>query len=314
MNKPLAHLLLFLAVFLWGINFVSMKYLINVFPPLSMIFIRFLLAAVFLWTVLFIKRRRTAAMKRLQKSDYKSILITSSYGIVIYFYFQLFAFNYLSANMASLICALIPIFSIPAEALYYKKKSHPLTYILSAISLYGVYMVLNMSPQEALASNVIWGIALMIISILCWVLYTLTIDGLQEKYDTLSMLTYQSTVAAVLFAFSAMGDMTDSIRVLLYHDDALIIICNLLFLGIGSSALAYLFYINGMKNVGVQLSSLYMNFIPIITAITSYLLYETSMNARQLLGMLLVVSAIVLINKLDALMKRENGSFEVINE
>lgn len=131
-------------------------------------------------------------------------------------------------------------------------------------------MVLNMSPQEAFASNVIWGVILMVISILCWVLYTLTINSLQEKYDSLSMLTYQSSVAAFLFMFSAIGDMTESVRILIHHEDALIIIFNLFFLGIGSSALAYLFYINGMKIVGVQLSSLYMNFIPIITAITSY--------------------------------------------
>ncbi len=304
--KKMAHLMLLGSAFLWGINFISMKYLTDVFPTFSLIFIRFLIASVLLWTILLYQRRSTDGFAPLDPKDYKQIIITSIIGYVLYFLFQLFALKFLSANMTALLCALIPIISIPAESFYYKKSVHPIIYILSAISLYGVYLVLNMSLTEAISSQALWGILLMLSCILCWVLFTLITRTLQTKYDSLSMLTYQSTVATIIFGITASGDMNSAIQVMRQSDNALIIIGNLLFLGIGSSAFAYLFYIEGMKRIGIQLSSLYMNIIPIITALASYFVFKELMTSRQLIGMIIVIVSIILINKIDLYQQVQN--------
>lgn len=312
MTKKIAHLMLLFSAFLWGVNFISMKYLTEVFPTFSLIFLRFLISTIFLWSLLFMRRSKNTHYKKLERLDIKSIVLTSCIGIVLYFYFQLFSFKFLSANMAALLCALIPIFSIPAEAIYHKKMPHPATYILSAISLYGVYLVLNMSLQDIFDSNAVWGILLMVLCNLSWVTYTLITGNLQAKYDSLPMLTYQSTVAMILFGICALSDIKKALTILTTHADAMPIIANLLFIGIGSSALAYLFYIDGMKVVGIQLSSLYMNIIPVITAVTSYLIFNTSMDIKQLIGMLVVISSIILINIVDQQSKKTKDTLDVV--
>lgn len=299
MSKKTAHFILFLAAFLWGVNFISMKYLTGVFPPFSLIFIRFFIASLFLWAILQSKRKKNPQLLHLEKKDYIAICITGFIGISLYFYFQLFAFKYLTANLAALLCALIPIFSLPAEAIYFKKKCHPLAIILSGISLYGVYMVLNMTPKEALASNALLGIFFMVMSILCWVVYTLITTDLQNKYGSLSAVAFQTIAGTVFLGITALKDIGAAFTTLASSSDALLIIGNLLFIGVGSSALGYLFFIEGMKRIGVQLSSLYMNVIPIITAIASFIVFGERMVGRQLLGMAVVITSIVLINKVD---------------
>lgn len=299
MSKFTAHILLFLSSFLWGVNFISMKYLAGVSPPFSMLFIRFVIASLFLWSLLIYKRKKKTGLLRLQPTDYKMMFITGFIGMAIYFYFQMFAFNYLTANTAALLCALIPIFSLIGEMIVHKKKCHPLVYVFCLTSLAGVYLVLNMNMSELLGSGLIKGILLMVGSLTSWVIYTLITGDLQNKYGSLSALTFQSTVGALVFAITAPIDMKDGLLNIFNHPSTITIILNLLFLGICSSALAYLCYIEGMKYIGLQLASLYMNIIPIITAIASFIIFKESLTLLQMLGIGIVVISIVLINKVE---------------
>lgn len=299
MSKFTAHILLFLSSFLWGVNFISMKYLAGVTPPFSMLFIRFVIASLFLWSLLIYKRKKKTGLLKLQRADYKMMFITGFIGMAIYFYFQMFAFNYLTANTAALLCALIPIFSLIGEMVVHKKKCHPLVYIFCLTSLLGVYLVLNMNMSELIGSGLIKGILLMVGSLTSWVIYTLITGDLQNKYGSLSALTFQSTVGALIFATTAPIDMKEGFMNIMGHPSTGIIIFNLFFLGICSSALAYLCYIEGMKQVGLQLASLYMNIIPIITAMASFIVFKENLTLLQISGIGIVVISIILINKVE---------------
>lgn len=314
MSKKTAHFILFLSTFLSGISFVSMKYLTGVFPLNSLIFVRFFIATLFLWTLLLYKRKKDTTLQKLKKSDYKIIIFTGFLGIIFYFYFQSFAFKFLSASMTALLCTLVPIFSLAAEVIFYKKKPSATIYLLSLFSLYGVYLVLNMTLEEFFSSNAILGVFLMLLSILSWVIYTMVTTDIQDRYDSLSLLTFQMTTATVVFASIALKDLAYSYDILVHNDNILMIILTLLFISIGNSALAHLFYIQGMKVIGIQLASLYMNVIPIITAFTSYIIFKSSMNGRQLLGMVIVISSIIIINKIDAQLENTTESLVTISD
>lgn len=299
MSRRRAHLLLAITAFLWGVNFISLKYLSASFPPYSLVFIKFTIGAIFLWGILFKKRKDKPNLKRLERVDFKSIMITGCIGFTLYAYFQLFSFSYLSANLAALLCALVPIFSLIGEGIFLKKKSPLITYILSILSLYGVYMVLDMKAIEFISSSAIWGVILMILANISWVAYTMLTSNLQNKYGSFSSLTFQMTAGACFLGLAAIGDMGEAINTLSADSNASIIIFNLLFVGIATSALAYLCYIEGMKVIGIQLSSLYINFIPVVTAIVSFFVFHESLTMKQIIGIVIVVSAMLLINLVE---------------
>lgn len=310
MSKKIAHILLLATALLWGMNFISLKYLSSTFPPYSLVFIKFGIASLFLWGILFTKHKKGTAIKPLEKIDYKGILATGIAAFVFYSYFQIFSFSFLSANLAALLCALVPICSLLAEVIILKKKCAPLTYLLSLLSIYGVYLVLDMKLEDFFSSTAIWGIVLMMLANISWVAYTMTTSRLQEKYGSLSSLTYQMTAGSIFLGIIAAKDFSLAIKTLMVSDQAPLIIVNLLFVGIGTSALAYLFYIAGMEVIGIQLSSLYINFIPVVTAIASYFIFKEQLSFNQIIGMVLVVGSIIFINKVEDAYSRKQESLK----
>jgi len=307
MSRKVAHLLLLTTAFLWGINFISLKYLSGIFPTFSLVFIKYGIASLFMWFILIQKRKKDSSLKTLERVDYKNIFITGLLGFSLYSYFQLFSFTYLSANLAALLCALVPIFSLIAEQIFSKKRCALATYFLSMLSIFGVYLVLDMRPKELFASNAVWGILLMTLANICWVAYTMQTTKLQDKYGSFTSLTFQMTAGTFVLGLTAIKDFQLALSTLTSSSNALIIVLNLLFLGIGTSALAYLFYIEGMKVIGIQLASLYINVLPVVTAIVSFFVFKEQFSMQQMTGMLLVVSSIVLINKVEARSKQDNS-------
>lgn len=299
MSRQRAHLLLIITALLWGVNFISLKYLSASFPPFSLLFIKFAIGALFLWGILLKKRKENPSLKRLEGLDFKSIMFTGCIAFTLYAYFQLFSFSYLSANLAALICALVPVFSLIAERVFLKKKSSLITYVLSILSLYGVYMVLDMKVVEFMGSGAIWGVILMILANISWVAYTMLTTNLQNKYGSFSSLTFQMTAGVAFLSLAAIGDMGDAMKTLANDSNAFMIIFNLLFVGIATSALAYLCYIEGMKVIGIQLSSLYINFIPVVTAIVSFFVFHEALTSKQIIGIVIVVSSMLLINLVE---------------
>lgn len=296
MGKIIAHLFLFTASFIWGINFISMKYLTAVIPPFSLLFFRFLIATLFLQTLLLLNKSRHTAIEPLDKKDYKKLFITCFVGYLLFYGFQVFSFQFLTANGVALLCALIPIFSLIAEAIIYRKKFHSTIYILSITSIVGVYFVLDMHWSEVIASGTGWGIFLMCLSNICWVIFTMMASDMQKKYGTLASITYQSSVASILMGTVALIDLPKAANAFLHHPEPVSILVNLLFLGIASSGLSYLFYINGMKRIGIQLAALYMNIIPIVTAITGFFMFKDSLSLKQMLGISIVIFTLFMIH------------------
>ncbi len=298
MRRTIAHLFLFGSSFIWGINFISMKYLTDAIPAFSLLFLRFLIATLFLQCSLFYQKKKNGAIIALQKKDYIEMFATCFIGYLLFYGFQVFSFQFLTANIIALLCALVPIFSLFAETIVYRKKNHPVLYLLSLASTIGVYLVLDMEWSEVMASGTGWGILLMCLSNICWVIFTIMASNMQNKYGTLASITYQSTVATILMGLVALSDYRLTLMSLSHHTDIGIVLMNLLFIGVFSSGVGYLLYIDGMQQIGIQLASLYMNIIPIITAIASFLLFKEMLSVTQTLGIAIVILTLFLINYL----------------
>lgn len=296
MGRTIAHLFLFGSSFIWGINFISMKYLTGAIPAFSLLFLRFLIATVFLQCLLFYKNKKNCTIITFHKDDYLKMFATCFIGYLLFYGFQVFSFQFLTANIVALLCALVPIFSLLAETIVYRKRNHPIVYLLSLGSTIGVYLVLDMEWSELMSSGTGWGILLMCLSNICWVIFTIMASDMQKKHGTLASITYQSTVATLLMGLVALGDYQLTVTSLSHHTNIGVVLINLLFIGVFSSGVGYLLYIDGMQRIGIQLASLYMNIIPIITAIASFLLFKERLSISQTLGIAIVILTLFLIN------------------
>lgn len=102
MNKK-AYLYAILALTSWGSLYVASKYVLEIFPSFTLLFLRYFIAVIVL---LIIYRKHSKAV--IQKKDYKYIGVIGFIGYFSAIGLQLLGTYYCNASMASLITSMNP--------------------------------------------------------------------------------------------------------------------------------------------------------------------------------------------------------------
>jgi len=116
-KKTLAYILLIGTIIVWGISFVSMKIVLEVFSPVSLAFVRFVIAT----TILIVVKMKTSK-ERVKKEDMKLMAFTGFLAITLYFWCENNGVMRISANSSSIIIATLPIGALIADSIAYKNK------------------------------------------------------------------------------------------------------------------------------------------------------------------------------------------------
>lgn len=116
-NRVKGNLAVAVPVVTWGIAFVSTEVLLEAVGPMTIGFIRFLMAIMILIPIAIYKKQNF----RVDKEDFKTFSIGGIVGIAMYFYFENTGILYISAGPASLIIALIPIATLIGDKIIYKR-------------------------------------------------------------------------------------------------------------------------------------------------------------------------------------------------
>lgn len=313
-QKKIGSLAVIIGIFIFGFNFISMKFLADNMPPFALIFFRFAIASIFLWVVIGIKSLKGMPCKKISKEDRKLVIITGFLGISVFYCFQVMSLRYLTASLSALICATIPIFTLLIEVIIYKKKMTVFIIVNSLLSMLGVYLVINKDISEIFNSGEIVGCAYMILAVFSWIAYTIKTYNLQKKYDSIYLLTHQCLAGTILLFMFSIFDLPKVINVFQSTNQLSLLIGNLIFAGVVCSALGYFFYIYGMEKVGIGISSLYMNLIPVVTAVGSYFILGETMNKIKISGMVIVLFSVYAVNCKDWLEnKRKSVNKEILN-
>ncbi|MBB6215265.1 drug/metabolite transporter (DMT)-like permease [Anaerosolibacter carboniphilus] len=282
----LAYISIIFTALIWGLSFLSIKVTIAVFPPMTLAFIRFVMASIIIGAIFKIKEKDT----RLAREDRFLMVMAGFLGITVYFYFENNGVKFISASNASMIIAAIPIFTLIFEAIVFKTRLTLQQGISVLISFLGVYLIVGNTGGGSYEGESWLGYLMMFGAVFCWVAYSLITKPLFEKYSQLAIVYYQTIIGTVLFVPFVLFEKTD------WHLVNGKVTLNVLFLGIFCSALAYYLYVYAMDIIGVSNSSLYLNLIPIVTVVASFLILKETVGYLQILGGILVVASVYLVN------------------
>nr|WP_312580059.1 DMT family transporter [Sedimentibacter sp.] len=294
-EKKLGSLMTGIGVFIFGINFVSMKFLVDHMPPFTLVFLRFAIASIFLHIMVKVKEVRSKTKTQLDKKDRILVLITGFFGIAVYYFFQSLALIYIDASLAALVCATIPIFTLLANVVINKKKAELFLVINFIITILGVLLVLDIRMDDKFNMSKIIGCIFTFLAVFSWIIYTLKTHELQKKYDNIYLLYKQTLAGTVSLLMVAIFDIAEAREVIFQSDILVPLIENLIFVGVVCSALGYFLYIYGMERIGIETASLYMNLIPVVTAVISYLFLNEVMTVRKVTGIIIVISSLYMV-------------------
>ncbi len=285
-NKSLGIPAVIFSVFVWGISFVSTKVILAELPPVTIAFIRQIVALVPLFILCILKRESL----RIDKKEAIPFIFATFFGIVMYFVLENKGLTLTSASNASMLVSAIPIFALLAESIVSKKRLALSSFLCIISSILGVYFVVFEGGLPDFSSQSFLGNILVFGAMISWIIYTFISDRLGKKYSSLKMTTLQTLVSIPLFLPFIMGEIKA------WKIPSQTSILNLLFLGIFCSALAYVFYLYGVKTLGPVLPSALLNLIPVVTIFTGMIFLNEKISLYQIAGTLLIIGSLTFLS------------------
>ncbi|MCL2130560.1 MAG: DMT family transporter [Treponema sp.] len=309
-HKALAAIIT--CVFFWGFSFISTKIAVAVFPPLTLGAIRFAIAVIFL----FFLKRKYAPNEKPQKSDIILLAGAGLAGVTLYFACENQGVMLIPASEASLITAAIPILILISERIQEKitsvrkkrlnnettvseetaedKKNYLVFKIIlpaagALISLTGVALVAGVSLSLTGAAT---GYLFMMGACFSWVTYCILTRPLFSRHSRIFIVFWQTLTGFLGFLPFAFFEISGQVQNILIP--GFNVWGHILFLGICCSALGYSFYAQALEVLGAGTASLFLNFVPVISAIGGFFILGERLLPLQLFGAFLVLAGVYL--------------------
>lgn len=290
----LVYISIVLAVTFWGFSFIwTNSMLLAGMAPFTLILFRLLFASIILLTISISFRK----LEKIRKEDIKWFLLLVLLEPFFYFIGETLGIkNIGSSTLSSIIISTIPIFASVAGIMVFKEKLTPINFFGIFLTIPGILMVVFENGNINVKHHA--GIMLLFLAVFAAVGYSLVVKRLSSKYNSYTIVTYQHTIGAIYFIplffileykdFSFSSFSTDVILSLL----ALALLC---------SSIAFIFFINSIKVLGVARANIFTTIIPAISAFGAYVLGYEDLSIIKIVGIFIVIAGVIIAQRQKAI-------------
>ncbi|RAI89675.1 drug/metabolite transporter (DMT)-like permease [Paenibacillus pabuli] len=274
------HLLALLTILIWGTTFISTKVLLIEFTPVEILFFRFVIG----YVVLFLIYPRLMRITSLRE---EMLFISAGLcGVTLYFLIENIALVYTFASNVGVIVSIAPFFTAVLAHFYLDgERLHKRFIVGFVIALSGIILIgfngsfiLQLNPLGDLVAFVAPAV---------WAVYSVLMRKIGE-------LPYHTIGATRKVFFYGLLFMLPSLFLFEFHFDLgrfanMANLSNLLFLGLGASALCFVTWNRAVSLLGAVKTSVYIYLVPVITVVASALILHERITWITLLGALLTL-------------------------
>ena len=287
------YIFLLVSMFLWGGSFVLTKHLLIDFNPITIIFIRSLIASIVfaIFCIILYKNEFKIA-----KKDLKYFIGLAFFEPFLYFLFETYSLQLCDASVVSVIIATIPLFVALMAVFVFKEKLSALNFFGIFLSISGIVIMLWRSFTHVDFSLV--GVFLAFGAVLSTIGYTYFVKKLTLYYSPVIIITWQNILGLV--AFLPLVFMLNNAETVASQYHALGDVKNLSFmliLAIFCSTIAFILYVDAMRVMGLARTNIFVNLIPVVTAIIAFFLLNEEITWSKALGIIIVIIGIFLVQK-----------------
>ena len=289
----LSYILLLCTTTFWGGSFVLTKQLLDVASPVTIIFLRMVIASVVFSIITLVLYRDSCLMKG---KDFWMMVAVAFFEPFLYFLCETYSIKYSDPTVVAILIATIPMFIMIMSYFTEHEKIGRINRIGTLIAFVGIFVMLIPSLGNVSFNG--WGIVLGFGAVLSAVGYTYFINKLPEKYNSLVIITWQNLLGAIFFAplffFGQKSQALHSEITALMQPANLTL---LFILAIACSALAFMFYLHGIRHIGMTKTSIFTNLIPVATAILAFFIVGEEFPPVKILGIAIVIVGVFMVQK-----------------
>ena len=282
-----AYALPMIAVLIWSLNITVTRYVAEFISPISISFYRWLIAFVLMspFVLLSVWKYRT----EIRQHAWQFALLGAC-GMVFYQGLAYSAAHYTTATNMGIINAFTPIFTIFISMFILKEMPTRYAVIGGILSFLGLLYVMsqgNLQSLVHLAGH--WGDLLMILAVFLYAFYGVFLKKWQIQMPLLTSLYVQIAFALLFhlpFVFVLGLDAINSQNV-----------GSVLYAGVFPSIVAPLVWMMAVQYIGPNRTSIFMNVMPIATALIAYFWLNEAWTIYHTIGGVIILLGIALAQK-----------------
>ncbi|MGO4888309.1 DMT family transporter [Anaerobacillus sp. MEB173] len=293
------YVLLVLATFFWGTNFVFGKVLVETIPPFHIALMRWIVAILvflpFVWKD-FIKH------KQLLLKNWKILFFLALTGVAGFNTLLYIAVQYTTSINASLVNSTAPLLIVLLSVIFLREQLVRFQIVGVIVSFVGVIVVISQGSIERLLQlSFNPGDIFVVSAVISWSIYSI----LMKKYGVTlpKTATFAATMIIgllILLPFTVWESSTTEFAV---AQLSLTHWLGIMYLGIFPSIVSFICWNEGVVQVGPGKSSNYLHLIVVFTGIIAVMIGETY-TIIQFIGGVLILTGVFFASNQSLLKRR----------
>ena len=274
----------FITSLIFAGSIIAAKFAVFEMDPVIIILIRYLLAIIFLLTLLPHYGLKSLKVKF---ADLPVFILMGLFGIVGYHYFFFSSLNYTLVNKTAIINAFSPVVTGILAAIFINEKLSFINYTGILIAVTGVLGLISGGDTYTLFTfDMNKGDLLMLCAVISWAIYSLIVKRYSRKFTSYSITLYSSITGVIIltgltFIENSWGQLK-SLSTISY--------LSLIYMGVLASGVGYIFYNVSIRKIGpTKTSSAVYCFVPVVVALLAYPLFDEILNTLSLVCMILIL-------------------------
>lgn len=279
------HLTAIFTIFLWGMTFISTKILLQVWPPVIILFLRFVIGFIALWLIKPQMLHNTTWRQEL------TFMTAGICGITLYYLLENVALTYTQAANVSVIISAAPFFTLLVSHWLRQDDGHIRFNFLLGFVVAMLGIALLSASGSTLHLNPL-GDFLALAAAFVWALYSQLVKKIDSFGFNLILTTRRIFFYGLLFILPILMLTDKQISLLPLRDFTYLL--NLLFLGLGASALCFVTWNFAVKLLGTVKTSIYIYLNPVITLCGSIIILHEQLTALMTCGVILALAGLLI--------------------
>lgn len=245
------------AVLVWGASFIATKAAVADIPPIAFAVLRFAVAVFGLGVMHFLTRTPL----RVERDLWRPILVAALTGVTLTYVLENTALKFTTAGNSALFIAASPLVTMASAVFFLKERLTWRMGVGSIIAFGAMVALVGASFQETGIGDI-----LMALNTLVGAVYAMASKQLADRMSPLSALTVTFAIGTV--ALLPCAGIEALVTRAPWHMTPTAVGA-LLFLGLGSSCLAYWLWMFALGRMSAATAGLYLYLMPVVTLVLS---------------------------------------------
>ena len=289
---PALYLRLLCVPVLWGGTFIAGRIVSGQLPPATAGFLRYVLACVALLVVLHFSEG-LRALGQLSKRQMLGTVALGATGILAYNLLFFHALALLPAGRTSLIVALNPVVTLLLATVLLGDRMSRLRWLGIALALVGVWIVVTRGELVQLLASVGLGELSMFGAVCAWAVYTLLGRKLLQGLSPV-VVTLWASLWGMLFLGLVAAPEVAQLQAAAFTPQ---VAASLLYLGVFGTAVAFVWYYEGIRKLGTARTVVFNNLVPVFGVLLGWLILGEPLSLSLLVGGSLAIAGVFLVNR-----------------